>query len=325
MAKIRVKPNTLYHISLISLILIAGFRTISVGTDTLTYNLMFLEDISIGYYGYVEKGWVYLEKLAGQFTSDYNMFLCLISTLTICPLAFVWNKYSTNKQLSLFIYFATYYYCMSLNIMRQCLAMSIILVAYKFILENKKLYFLLFVLIASQIHTSAFFVLPVFFIERLKITNPKFVYATIFLSLVIGITPFYQLFSSFTGGYNNYMQDSRSSFYLFYLSNIAYSMIFLFVYNKSNEELKSGLLFKIYFIGVIILNVFSQIKTGTRIAYNYTIVQTILLPFFFQGKQNLNAEKILTTYLISYFMVMILKNSAEIYPYDTLLFEYLGF
>jgi len=93
-------------------------------------------------------------------------------------------RYSAIFELSLFLYITTGCYLVTMNGVRQYLVSAILFLCIKLITDGKWLPFLIIVLIASTMHTSALLFIPIYFFVRLKPWS-KLIGITLFASVVI--------------------------------------------------------------------------------------------------------------------------------------------
>ncbi len=313
-----------YIFSIGSLVFIAGFRAISVGTDTYPYSLAW-QSILIDGNSYMEIGWNSISNFVAFFTNDYNLYLSFISLFTIGIAGYVWHKYSSNAQLSLFIYFAIYAYCGSLNIMRQYAAISVLLLAYTFTYHHKMIICTIIILLASTIHLAALFALPAIFADKISLENKTFVCVAIVSTLIIGALPFAKELSIIAGKFGHYFNSTnlyRDDSSIFIIFSCIYSGLFLYIYFCCDNALRSNPMLKIYFIGIIMFNIICQLSLGTRIFYNFAIVQTLFLPDFFHKKKYIKVSILLSIYLLFYCTIMLYRNAGEVYPYINVFNKY---
>lgn len=150
---------------------LTAFRGISIGNDTATYVNYFNSIKSGGVYtGYViELGYQYLNLFIGYFTDDPHVFLIIVSTICYVSIGIYIFKFSKNKAVSLVLVFC---FCFSnfVNILRQDLAMIIVLYAYQLIKHKHGIVAFLLILLAAQFHTSAYVAL-LYFIYKLYPRN----------------------------------------------------------------------------------------------------------------------------------------------------------
>lgn len=148
---------------IISLILIAGLRDASVGTDTSAYLYAFDNANSLKFRS-LEFGFSYFNYLFHNLGINFQAFLIVIAFITISSLTWLIKSYSKNYFLSYYLYVTLGFYAFSMTGLRQSIAVSLTMVALIFLLRNKKISFLLLVAIASTFHISAiiFFLVPIF-------------------------------------------------------------------------------------------------------------------------------------------------------------------
>ena len=142
--------------------LLAGMRDSSVGTDTVAYIRYFeyVKDNGNHVHNFkyfdLERGFGVFLYLLSCLTDDV-FWMLFLSELFIC--FFVWKAIDDNvsdqyKVFAMALYYLLFY-SFSFNIMRQMMAMSILLFSYRYIKKRKLLKFLICVLIASLLHKSS--------------------------------------------------------------------------------------------------------------------------------------------------------------------------
>lgn len=118
-----------------------------------------------------EVGYLYINKLLGNLGGNYYSIFILEGIVYIFSLCFLLKE---NRKIWLFaiplVYMINKFNC--LNISRQFFAMSVLLIAYRFLLDNKKYLFWGLSIFASTIHTSCIlFIIPLYFSDKLKPYN----------------------------------------------------------------------------------------------------------------------------------------------------------
>ena len=115
--------------------LISGFRAIGVGTDTYTYQRIFLQTEMSSVSSIIQNskliGYQLLMKfITTFFGSNYHIFLFIVAMITNSLIFFTVYKMN-NRSISQagYLYFILYYFISSMNISRQFLALSLCLVA----------------------------------------------------------------------------------------------------------------------------------------------------------------------------------------------------
>lgn len=136
----------------------AFFQMVLEGFSNLTF-----EDWEIGY--------ILLNKMVGIFTAQPGAIMIVTSVLSLIGPGYLIARYSKNAFLSVFLYVNFYLFYLDMNFIRQALAMSVICFAYGFLRDGKFWRFLLLVLIAASFHFTAFYMIPVYFVCRLRINS----------------------------------------------------------------------------------------------------------------------------------------------------------
>lgn len=159
----------------------AGFRTDEFG-DTGAYRIMFsrapeqLRQLP-EYLSIVtkDKGYAVLNVLMKKIIGNSDvLFFMIIAAVQILLIVHVCRRYSCNYWLSIFFFIAsTDYMGWVHNGMRQFLAITIIFAATDLLLKRKYILLIAIILIASTLHASSLFMLPVIFIVQGKAWNKK--------------------------------------------------------------------------------------------------------------------------------------------------------
>lgn len=306
------------------LALIAGLRSEEIGIDTHSYKNIF-EWISDGVMYPIEPGWYLLNKIILWLGGSYNFLLLVASFLTLIPIGVVGLRSSTNPQMSLFFYYGLYAYLNSFNLTRQLVAVSFALLAYSYVREKKK--FWLYIIVASLFHYSAIFSLIVIFVDKISITK-QWIIIGITSSFFIGIILNDSLFYLLVGPYAGYLESSvgyRDNFSLAAFMAFLMSSLYVCLYFTLKNECKQNLWTKMFFIGVLILNLSMQLELGTRIILYFTLCQIIFYPMYFCCNYYKN-KRVVVFSIILYTLLIFLKililgnqNDYSIYPYKSVL------
>lgn len=195
-----------YILLSLSIVLLCGFaalRDTSVGTDIGVYVLPNFNRIShSGFWHYyvnmpvnTEIGFAYVLYL-GVLFDDIGVSFFLMQFLTILPVLFLLCKkqyYSTVVGMLIFLFLN---YDMSLSMMRGSIAMSILLLAYSYLYEEKYKIFLILTGLAVLFHSSTLLIAPILFaIHKMCQTSHFKLLIVVYLS-IIGI--FYVVASKYS-------------------------------------------------------------------------------------------------------------------------------
>lgn len=160
------KDNIILIIVALSLpILLAGFRGIDVGTDTAHYLALYNSIKSMGFFVlFVEPSFYIISQIAIIFGS-FQGVLVIYQLLTVLFIYKFAKKY--DGKIALWLVFLLYYfifYNASLNIMRQCLAMSYFIYTTTFLKAGKTKKYFIFSIIGILIHSTEILAAIIYFI-----------------------------------------------------------------------------------------------------------------------------------------------------------------
>jgi transmembrane protein EpsG len=189
------------------LIVFAGFRASSVGTDTNNYvdifkNINLYKSIDMS--SNIEYLYIILNKIAYFFYEDYISLLTSIAIITVYFNIKVISKLSINFWLSIYTYIALGGYAFFFNGARQAIAVAIFGMAILQIYNKNLKRYIFWVFIASLFHLTALVMLPLYFLNFNKVSLKK--------SVVIGFlfTALITYFSIILGFANDSIIDRYS-------------------------------------------------------------------------------------------------------------------
>lgn len=108
-----------------------------------------------------------LMKICSFVSKNFIFFLCVNSILIILFYFITLDRYSDYKIMSIIFLLITVYNP-SLSILRQGLALALITLSYKTIIEKKLFLYILIIILAFFIHHSSIVFLPVYFIYNIE-------------------------------------------------------------------------------------------------------------------------------------------------------------
>lgn len=159
-----------------------------------------------------EPGFTLLNFFIAKLTHNSQMLIFICALFTNLSFILFLNKYSKQFTFSLFLYIAGGSFFSSMNIIRQYLAMAIILFGFQHILNNDLKRFSIFVFIAFLFHKSA--ILGFFFyylINSSIIKNHKIISFILVTIILLGFNSILSLFAN--SGYGNYVESYGDSGY----------------------------------------------------------------------------------------------------------------
>ena len=232
LSKSRYIKYALCFFLLLIMLCLYYYRDYGIGTDTINYIPIF-QDISnsnniIDYSlsNNVEIGFSFLVYFINLFSQDYFLIFTILTSIIYINLIITVYRYNLSYILffcSLFCIFQMYFY--SFNILRQAIAISFVILATSYLVENKDKKFLILCFFAFIFHYSSVFVILFYFIYLFRVKIVNFWY----LVLIVLLFALSFIFSYVIGGFDKYsiydVDDSITTSGGFFL-NLFYIVLF---------------------------------------------------------------------------------------------------
>lgn len=302
--------------------LLVGFRAEEVGTDTISYMMMY-DELSDGYSGYPEPLFGLYGALCNKLGFSFQIFQTLIFFFAFYFTIVIVKRRSPNYGFSIFFLFSCYFLFYSLNIYRQMLAcfMSVYICNLYFEKKCHIVTYLFLVGLITLIHYTALLLVPVIFINKLKMKS-NVVVLSLVISLILGIIDMSNILMPIIGKYERLMMNdlyirSIEKLIIGVLLSLYWTALFLFLYKKSSKEFRESYYMKFFLCGLVIYNLLIRQDMGLRVLLYFTIHLSIALPLFIQLnlKKRLFYKHLLIAYCSIYLFVFLLMNSADVVPY----------
>lgn len=184
------------------------------------------ESIIVGYVGVkMEPGWIILCKLLYHISSNPRLLLIITSLIMVGGYYKTISRYSYIPWLSVIIYLCTTF-DQSLFVLRQHSAIAISLISIPFILNRDFKKYLIIMILAVTIHSSAFVFFPMYFLYNLNLNKYwLFVLIVAIAGSLMANTVFPWLFSH--TWYSGYEERDGSNFTMFFIS-LSALLLYLF-------------------------------------------------------------------------------------------------
>ena len=357
LAENKAKSKTIKTIVLILAIMpmffISAIRY-DVGTD---YDKRYMAD----YYtlaegknvGNLEIGFKVIDYICLFFTQEPYLLFVVTSLIILAIIFEVIYKKSSNKILSIIIFFLCGYFFGTLNLIRQYIAMALVLLGYQFLMDKnqKKAYigFVICAILAFFMHSSSIVCFIMLFLTQKNICNIKIVLPLSILILILNqnimtiLTPIIKntRFKVYLTG--TYAQSELSVLQIVenLLVYVWMSIIYYFQ-KKKNMEIKKEEITLLNIQGIsFLLTVAGVIHSQfMRITIYFGIFQILSIPYFFnmmnfddiskkisdKFKKTIKAnilKNIIYIAIVVIFICMftytnILNNDNEVIPYKTI-------
>lgn len=335
--------ETLLFFLLMFIVLIrSAFRSYSVGNDTETYLHTFTAVSSVGsMIGLLSTGLIVTQEIGYLLLNliCYILFNHYQSILIVTSLFVFWGYYKFLKKYttSLFLAFATFFLLRfsdeAMNIIRQSIAMVIILNSFDYIKTNNIKKYIISIVIAFLFHKTALVFAPAWWICKMQFGKTMiFRFLVISLSIMILLKKGMSFLFSMMGRYATYMTDDydyTSGGKIAPLMNVLiYLTILLFVNRqisltskeRNNCSLNKDMMSmrNLLFTGICILIIALSNALIFRVALYYCMFVIVLFPnAIMLSKNRLFWSIVVLLSLISYYFVIIYYRPEWnlVYPY----------
>lgn len=325
-----MKPKAIIPLMLSAFILLifASLKDVSVGTDSMNYYNYFMNVKELKheiFYSGIQRGWYYF-NLFFYYIGSYNIFLFICYTIVFTGLSIYIQRTSQNNILPILLFVLLYFYCSSLNVMRQYIALGVYLIALTY-LDKDKVKYIIWVLVASLFHYSAIFCLVLLFHKYIKMSF-LWVIIPICISFLFGlvmsdkVAPIINILSSLTDSIG--LGDRTSGYLALWggdkrniLTNLGINLMFIFTYLLARKD--NNLPLKMYFLYVFCNNFFGALGQGNRLFLYVQIAMIICLTNTLYDIKSKPMKLIyfigIITYAIMIWIYSSSGNSGEVMPY----------
>lgn len=308
------------------MMLLCGLRGIKVGVDTDSY------------YDAYQHGAERFEPICqflmwGCHALDLSAkgFTMSMALITFIPLFLFFKK--TSKDISftilIFLSFSVYFYHETFNTARVYMAMVFSLFAYYCAAEGKRWTSLLFVLISVMCHYSAIATIP-FMLLAHYLGRIRFGWMTAIIGASVAFGFLFavgfgdmakqlsMLMEYYTSGdlanyYNTHlhtMKETEFNIVGTLSTMLPFSLFAIFMYDEQNAK---ALYFKLFFIAVVLNNVFISVELTYRFTMFYTLLITILLPNTFIHARGFRKLCLfgLSSFMVLWYIYMLVRATPE--------------
>lgn len=310
-SKTQKTSKFIFGLAIIIPVIIAGYR-FGVGTDYFSYEKIYYNLTNnylnvfelISNYRY-EPGWILLNVFVKYVFNDVK-YVFIVSALLTWSIFFkaIYNQRNyISTSIAVLILLCTLFN-ISLNTVRQTLALSIIFLSITPLLNRSLFRFIIYVLLASCFHYTSLIFLPVYWIVNSKGQKigllKKSVAPLIFVLFIVFIDPILSLVSSFDlfSAYASY--DVEGENFSFGALILRLPVILIVLLHIRKLRIKSNPITKIvilYFLGIILLHLGYFGPYIGRVAQFFEISQVLLIGAIIKEMDN-KTERLLYSYAI---------------------------
>ncbi len=310
---------------------VAGFRH-HVGTDFSTYEGLFEYYARVPLFksfGVGEGLFWGTSGLIGRITGNVTfVFLFFALVITCCDIPTI-TKYTTNAQLSLFLYITTMQYFNTFNGIRQSVAAAIMFAAFPLLANKKWIKYFTVVAITFFVHNSVILIIPFAILANmdLKKGSTKLLYIAIFA--VVFLFPGFvdSIFSVLTPDNYQHFLDKDSADDGVNIFRVLVALVPVIIswpfYNTLHAQTEDKRLFELLVnfstINAILWVLALRSTVMARFCFYTSIYNILLIPHFLKLIQK-NQRRIAMLIIMALFllyMVMLLPVDSNLLPYRT--------
>lgn len=310
------KIKMLEKIGVIYLILITSLRY-NYGGDYAAYYNYFI-NIDSNFFSF-EIGYFWLNKIFRYFSSNFNLFLMLVSTFNILTFYIIIKKFFFDKTRQLMILYLLGYYSFlfQLVIIRQSIATSIFFISIIFLEKRKIFIYVLLILFASLFHKPIILLVALYITCFDRFFERKFLIICIFILISLYFFPnilYFKIFSyiSLENYYYVYFEKSNTSLdYYFILMIINFILL-------CKKEILNNKKLRVYFFIALLYNYFQM--WGTKGQWlermSFYMVYPYIIYLYFSFKL-INKHLLIILYLFFYLKLnIIFYHNSNNYFYN---------
>lgn len=275
------------------LILLAGLREVGIDPDSENYEEAYHHYYSNSIFEGVEYSFILISTILNYFSSDVHLLFLFYAFLGVGLKFISFRKYSELWFLPVLVYIGYYYELHEMTQIRTGILSGIFLLSIKYLAEEKRIHYVLLILIGAFFHISAIALLPFVFLTN-KPLSPKMrlfwlliipaAYMFYFTSSVILINLDIPYIGTKIASYQDETEKGISAVqinvlsprHLFTLLTFIYLLYFhdtILMYNKYFP-----ILIKIFSISLVAFVALSFLPVlAQRVSYLYQIVSIVLI------------------------------------------------
>lgn len=314
-------------VACVLLILFAGLRDFSVGTDTGTYVHSFsrVDSLQSALSMGMEVGYSILNWLAKRISDSYASLLLMISAIVVPLYVTTIVRLVKRYETGIYLFIVLGFYTFVFNGARQAIAAAICFWAIRFILERRFTPYLAAVGFAMLFHQSALVTLPLYYLAtpRLRLTR--------LAGLVVAIVCFLVFLRVFVGLAADLLDDRFATYAeeaegggivmgAFLLSQGAF-LIWIRRFIRTDRVVYLRLL-NIYLVGLIpvVVSMLSSINPSglLRLHIYFTAVSVLIWPMVFRNIHDIQKRVVLGYAFLLFTMVFFVMKTttfSDLVPY----------
>lgn len=303
----------------------------AIGFDYYSYRTIFntIRETSFSEINHIytkELLFIYLNKLISYFGGTYHIFLFITGIFIHTCALYIIYRYSKLPWISVYFYFTFQFLAHNMNLIRQSLAVSFVLLSYTFLKEKKFFPYVIIILIGAGFHRSILCMIPFYFLlNYVKKLKSMLTIGVITLIIYLTMDQLINIIEKVV--HSDYLQFYKDSYYwqgnsIKYLIFPAFYCLLTFYYRKLLLRKNSDNLILVnsafyYFLIYLFITKHFILE---RFSIYLFIFSLILIPEIISVAKNKKIVTLLFLFLgIVYFLFAAKEGFHRVYPYISLL------
>lgn len=305
------------------------FRSQEIGNDTRNYMNFFLRYASMEWKELgrdsMEIGFQILNKVISLLSNDPRVFL-IITTILICLMMVpTYLRLCVDTPLTVVLFCSMSTFAMMFSGVRQMLAVGAGFIAYEFTRRRKLLFFILTVLLATSIHTSAFMLAFMYPLYNTKINRKTFMLLIpIFVGIMVFNKPIFRSLGNILIQFTDYqVTETSTGAYTMLILFVLFTLFAFIIPDENQLDAETYGLRNFLLISLIVQMLAPLNFVAMRMNYYYIIYIPLLLPRVIKNRKKeytkvaILARYIMIVFFLLYFFVNANhSNKLHIYPYE---------
>ena len=315
----RLRPIIRVIIPIVYILLI-GLRGTSIGTDTETYYEHFY---IFGQWGcnFVEPGFDWINRIMFKWGFNANHFFIVNAAITMSftYLALDRLKKKEYTYTAFCMYLLTFAFLV--NGMRQGVACGIFIYANKFIEEKKPIKYILLLSFASLFHASSLILLPLYFLDKIRLTDKLYIGIFIFsfVGLFVNLSSYIPSIALLGRDYGSHVENMHveSASYLGFTITTLLNIVILALMLKNQIHKHRSSLFNLIFISFVLKNIGFSMPIIGRLTIYFSWFAYFIYPIILdkRSKPLFKSMDITRIVFISIHIALWINEILKLMPY----------
>lgn len=317
-----------FYMFWILLFFMVAFRHESIGNDTLNYKSIFHfvaeSDWKSSLNRSAEWGYSLLNKLISLFTEDFRWLLIISAFLGIYFVAKTYIKYSEDAMLTIALFVTMSNFIMLFSGIRQAIAISLGMLAFEFTRNKKFIAFILIVLVAITVHTSAFMLIFMYPLYHIKLKRIHIIFVIPLLGIVWFFNqPIFKFLALILNRFTDYDAEITQTGSVTMLILFVIFAIFSYLIPDESKLDSDTIGLRNFLLLAVAIQMFAPLHTlAMRMNYYYIIFIPLLIPKIISCRSirasqvAIFARHFMVVFFLAYFFITAPKdNLLHTFPY----------